>query len=459
MAGQPETDSWDLLVYQLETVDPVQGGVGGLSNTPLLNLANRTVWLKKKLDDLGDGLLLPDWIAPKNSPTFTGSPTCPTQPLGNRSLLLANTTFVRDSLGAWLSKDVAGAGSVTLTAIEAGHAIIHLTGALTASRTVNFPTMPGRWIVRNATTGAFPLSVKTSTGSAAIAVQQGRALEVYGDGTDLVLSRTDFTDAAMAGTPTAPTAPFGTSTLQLASTEFVQQALAAFQPFQTGDVKMTLAAVAPTGWVLMNDGTIGSAASGASTRAHADTSALYTLIWNNVADAWAPVTGGRGASAAADFAANKPLKLPRALGRALAGAGTGAGLTGRALGSFVGTENHQLAESEMPAHIHGANTDAQGVHAHTGLTDVQGEHIHNLNTQGIGFQGGIYWIDPAQGGLHDGQGKITVAVTTPAGSHQHNVNTNAAGLHAHNVGIAATGGSGAHNNMQPTLFLNVLVKL
>lgn len=93
--------------------------------------------------------------------------------------------------------------------------------------------------------------------------------------------------------------------------------------FSAGDVKLSMKSVADTGWVLMNDGTIGSATSGGTTRANADTEDLYTIIYNAITDTWAPVIGGRGASAAADFAANKALTLPKALGRALCGYGTG----------------------------------------------------------------------------------------------------------------------------------------
>lgn len=109
--------------------------------------------------------------------------------------------------------------------------------------------------------------------------------------------------------------------------------------WSTGDSKLTFKTVADSGWVLANDGTIGSAGSGATTRANADTQTLYTLLWNNIADVWCPVTGGRGASAAADFAANKPLRLPRTLGRSISIAGSGSGLTTRALGEYLGSEN------------------------------------------------------------------------------------------------------------------------
>lgn len=98
--------------------------------------------------------------------------------------------------------------------------------------------------------------------------------------------------------------------------DFLVSNVAANQ-FTTGDVKMTWKTVADSGWVLWNDGTIGSAASTATTRANADTEYLFTLLWNNVSDTWAPVSGGRGGSAAADFAANKTLMLPRGVGRAM----------------------------------------------------------------------------------------------------------------------------------------------
>lgn len=117
-----------------------------------------------------------------------------------------------------------------------------------------------------------------------------------------------------------PTAPLGLSTKQ-----YVDQLRADFLALlpTTGDLKPTYKVVADPGWVLMDDGTIGNAGSGASNRANADTQALFTLLWNNVANQWAPVSGGRGANAAADFAANKTIVLPQMLGRSLACFGTG----------------------------------------------------------------------------------------------------------------------------------------
>lgn len=89
---------------------------------------------------------------------------------------------------------------------------------------------------------------------------------------------------------------------------------------RTGDIRTSINSFSPYGWVPMNDGTIGSAASVATTRANVDTFPLYKLIWEAVAQAFAPVTGGRGATAIADFTGNKPMALTRNLGRVMAGA-------------------------------------------------------------------------------------------------------------------------------------------
>lgn len=80
-------------------------------------------------------------------------------------------------------------------------------------------------------------------------------------------------------------------------------------------------ATAPDGSLLCSGQTIGSASSGATARANADMSTLFTHLWNETTNAehviqdsaGTPTT--RGASAAADFAANKRMPLPDMRGR------------------------------------------------------------------------------------------------------------------------------------------------
>jgi microcystin-dependent protein len=208
---------------------------------------------------------------------------------------------------------------------------------------------------------------------------------------------------------------------------------------------------------MMNDGSIGNAASAATNRANADTSDLYNLLWNNVADAWAPVSGGRGASAAADFAANKRLTLPRALGRAMAGAGAGSGLTSRALGAYTGTETHTLSEAELPPHTHVAATVSGGAHTHTATTDTEPDHRHDFGNHNA-VNADI--VTPIVGGAElSSVGPGATPFTGYAGAHSHSLTTSSNGAHTHTVTVNNAGSGDAHPNMQPSFFVNFMVKL
>lgn len=179
--------------------------------------------------------------------------------------------------------------------------------------------------------------------------------------------------------------------------------------WSTGDVKLTLKATPDSGWVMFDDGTIGSATSGASNRANADTQALFYLLWAGFSDSLAPVTGGRGASKEADWTANKKIKLLTTLGRAIALAGSGSGLTARTLGDKVGEETHTLTSAEQ------ASMSVSG--------SIPGGYVQD------NISGNPTWAS-------------TGGNTTPL-----------------TVTGTAAGGGGAHNNMQPTVFLNAMVKL
>lgn len=122
----------------------------------------------------------------------------------------------------------------------------------------------------------------------------------------------------------------------------------------TGDVKATFKTTPDTGWIMMNDGSIGTSSSGATTRADSDTYDLYMLMWSN------PYCGIQSFSGAAstkttaiqDWSTNKRLVLPKMLGRAIACAGSGAGLTKRSLGESLGEESVTLTAKNVPPHSH-----------------------------------------------------------------------------------------------------------
>jgi hypothetical protein len=91
----------------------------------------------------------------------------------------------------------------------------------------------------------------------------------------------------------------------------------------TGDVKYRFTAEILTGFVRLNGNTIGSASSGASERANADTQNLFVYLWTNCAtpssNNHCAVSGGLGATALADFQANKQITLPDMRDAALVG--------------------------------------------------------------------------------------------------------------------------------------------
>ena len=53
MANLKEQEKWEDGVYQIEENDPVLGGENGITNKPIKQLANRTLWLKKTLELFG----------------------------------------------------------------------------------------------------------------------------------------------------------------------------------------------------------------------------------------------------------------------------------------------------------------------------------------------------------------------------------------------------------------------
>jgi len=134
------------------------------------------------------------------------------------------------------------------------------------------------------------------------------------------------------------------------------------------------------GWVRKNGGSIGSATSGATERANADTINLYTLLWDNYADAQAPVSSGRGVSAAADFSANKTLTLPDARGRVSIPLGSN---SVSVLGNQLGEPEHTLSVEELPAHEHTyvSNGSSNGV---AGGNDFQALVSGSTNTGSAG---------------------------------------------------------------------------
>ncbi|GAA0236136.1 hypothetical protein LNAOJCKE_0957 [Methylorubrum aminovorans] len=240
---------------------------------------------------------------------------------------------------------------------------------------------------------------------------------------------------------------------------------------QTGDIKDRYGVGTHPGWVRANGRTIGSAASSASERANDDCEALFSFLWTQ--DPNLAVSAGRGANAAADWAAGKTIALPDMRGRtrvALDDLGnTAAGrLAGAlfafggatALGSYGGEASHVQTTAEMATHIHpvSATMDVQGNHAHGGGTSTDGDHFH-----GFTYNVQVGYTTPGGAGAVNnvgGAGNAT-GFTGATGGHFHNIQTNISGAHAHNIfaSMTAQGSSAAMSWMQPFTLISTYIKL
>lgn len=155
---------------------------------------------------------------------------------------------------------------------------------------------------------------------------------------------------------------------------------------QTGDIDPQPYAGARNGYVRANGRTIGSALSGATERANADCESLYLIYWGRYSDTICPVTGGRGLSAAADWAAAKPMGLPDWRGsQFIAMDGMGNTSAGRLDGVTF-----SLGSADVPASTGGAARITQTVdqlcpHNHGGVA-ASAPHKHFIaeNNSGAG---------------------------------------------------------------------------
>lgn len=110
--------------------------------------------------------------------------------------------------------------------------------------------------------------------------------------------------------------------------------------------------------------------------------------------------------------------LPDSRGRVLGTLGQSAALTNRILGTSVGEETHTLTVDEMPIHSHGI-TDPGHTHS----------YVNNVNDQNTD---NAFASETAADQVDIGQ----------------NTSSSTTGITVNNAG-----GGGAHNNMQPTLFI------
>ncbi|MCW5317946.1 hypothetical protein GTQ43_30510 [Nostoc sp. KVJ3] len=174
-------------------------------------------------------------------------------------------------------------------------------------------------------------------------------------------------------------------------------------------------------------------------------------------------------------------RVPDSRGRVTVGAGSGSGLTNRTLGQIGGLEGVILNLGQTPSHIHGVNDSGhnhsinESAHSHTvndlghahGVYDPG--HTHNLRpyrgyAEGNGSRGDGAELTTIPGGSNfypntqantTGIGIYSSFSNISLSSNKTNISLNTA---TSGITINAQGGGGSHENMQPWLAKNKIIK-
>ncbi len=256
---------------------------------------------------------------------------------------------------------------------------------------------------------------------------------------------------------------------------------------RTGDTKTSLSNLVPLGWVPLNDGNIGNASSSATTRANIDTWPLYSLLWTNTNNTFAPVSTGRGANAIADFNSNKTIGLTKVLGRVIQGLPTNSNFTyvngtgiftvgsnaffyigspvfltnsGGAIpsGFALGTIYYAMPVAGSTTTLQVASSYANAI-AGTALVPAS-DNGSGINTLNFAMSGTFGEAEHTQLLSELVSHTHTAALySLGAGSNAKFSNFDTGGAQSNTGTTDATGGGSPFNIVQPSIYMNVFMKL
>ena|SRR5215469_6133999 len=424
--------------------------------------------------------------APLASPAFTGNPTATTQATADSSTRLATTAFVHNVIAVTTVFGRSGA----VVAQTGDYTVAQVTGAapLASPAFTGSPTAPTPATADNSTAVATTAFVKAQgygTGAGSITTVFGRS------GPAIVATTGDYTVAqvtgaaplaspAFTGNPTAPTPAVGDNDTSLATTQFVRTVMPAGVILPYGGT------AAPNGEWLMCSG-------------QAVSRATYAALFAAIGTAYGAGDG------------STTFNVPNLQGRIPVGQDTGTFAT---LGAVGGEQTHALNVNEMATHTHTISSDSAGTPAGTINSVSAGTPAGSLSSDSAGTPGGtvvgasagtpagsVHSLFLGSGGslpeLHmntsssgalagdanspDGTLMTTTFTGSPMGSHAHTFTGSPMGTHSHTfTGTAMAGhnhtfagtalgththtisnaGSGtAHNNLQPYVVTNYIIKI
>lgn len=265
--------------------------------------------------------------------------------------------------------------------------------------------------------------------------------------------------------------------------------------FQTGDMKMSFGSLHdPAEWLEYNDGylklTTFSPSDGRPVNFGSQYEDLYTELWTTCADAQAPVIGGRGASAADDWADDKPLRMPLMVGRVLGVNGTALSLQDFTIvgapTTLITVTDTSIYEAGMRVRFTttgtlptglllstdywiGINSGTELIIYDSEINYTEGTAV-SITTAGTGTHTVEVQHDATVIGEHKGY-ENHIMTQTELPQHRHGMQTNGDGTagssnrHSITTGTTPsflsnnTGSSNAFNIMQPSSYVKLLIKL
>lgn len=211
------------------------------------------------------------------------------------------------------------------------------------------------------------------------------------------------------------------------------------------------------GWVKANGLTLGASGSGATGYAAADAYPLYAWHWNNFSNTLAPVSGGRGANAAADFAALKTITILNCKGLSPIGMDTMGGAASTFLsgvpatvgnattpGSILGESLHQLLNAELPAITPSFSGSFTGISGAVNVSSTSNDWAQG-SLQSITFTPGAFGAVTGALGLFTVAAVFSTGAFTPAGT--------IAGS------VTGFGSNGSHNTVHRVMPGTIYLKL